>query len=50
MTNSIRQLRERARCDPDVRLDVPFDFKEANAIKTMIGPCSGFAMIQSIFL
>ncbi|KAL5102449.1 hypothetical protein RYX36_006776 [Vicia faba] len=40
MTNSIAQLRERARCDPDVNLDIPFNFKEANAIKTMIGPCS----------
>ncbi|CAI8590296.1 unnamed protein product [Vicia faba] len=37
---SIRHLRERARCDPDVKLDIPFDFKEANAIKTMIGSCS----------
>ncbi|CAI8590295.1 unnamed protein product [Vicia faba] len=40
MTESIRHLRERARCDPDVKLDIPFDFKEANAIKTMIGSCS----------
>ncbi|KAL5097793.1 hypothetical protein RYX36_002120 [Vicia faba] len=40
MKNSIRQLRERARCDPVAKLDIPFDFEEANAIKTMIGSCS----------
>ena len=31
MTNSIRELRERA---------IPFDFKKANAIRTMLGSCS----------
>jgi len=40
MTNSIRELTERAKCDPDAKLDIPFDFKKANAIRTMLGAWS----------
>jgi len=40
MTNSIRELRESAKCDPDAKLDIPFDFKKANAIRTMPSACS----------
>jgi len=40
MANSIRELRDRAKCDPDAKLDIPFDFKKANAIRTMLGACS----------
>lgn len=36
MTNSIRELRESAKCDPDAQFDIPFDFKKANAIRTML--------------
>jgi len=38
MTNSIRELRVRAKCDPDATFDVPFDYKKVNAIRTMLGP------------
>jgi len=40
MTNSTRKLRERAKCGPDAKLHVPFDFKKGNAIRTMLGACS----------
>jgi len=39
MTNFIRELRERAKCDTHAKLDIPFDFKKANAIRTMLGAC-----------
>ncbi|AES64885.1 hypothetical protein MtrunA17_Chr2g0293691 [Medicago truncatula] len=40
MTNSIRELRVRAKCDPDATFGVPFDYNKATAIRTMIGGCS----------
>lgn len=51
MTNSIRELRERAKCDPDAKFDVPFDFKKVNAFRTMPGALFNkyFARMQLFF-
>lgn len=37
MSSCIRDLRDLVGCDPDAELDIPFDFKRANAIRIMLG-------------
>ncbi|MCI04746.1 hypothetical protein A2U01_0025793, partial [Trifolium medium] len=39
MSRCIYDLREIVGFDPDAKLDIPFDFGKANAIKTMLGSC-----------
>ncbi|PNX77664.1 hypothetical protein L195_g033633 [Trifolium pratense] len=40
MSRCICDLRELVGFDPDAKLDIPFDFRRANVIKTMLGSCS----------
>jgi hypothetical protein len=39
MSRCICDLREIVGYDPDATLDIPFDFRRANVIKTMLGSC-----------
>jgi hypothetical protein len=40
MTNTIRELREMAKCDPNATLAIPFSFEKARTIRTMLGASS----------
>ncbi|KAJ1414339.1 hypothetical protein SESBI_18878 [Sesbania bispinosa] len=47
MSKCIRELQERAGCDPaGTELDIPFDFPKANAVRTMLGASSHLRQVS----